>query len=93
MLAVLPAGAAACSRDETTYFDGFLDESCLDSLSSTTLDTFGGLRLTTNGTPTETKWDTASELESGVTWSSVPFGPVGRGTLAIDTSGGAGGPA
>ena len=45
----LPAAARACSNDDTAYFDGFLDTSCLQALNGTTLDTFGGLRLTTNG--------------------------------------------
>jgi hypothetical protein len=62
--------AQACSQDDTAYFDGFLDTSCLDTLNETTLDTFGGLRLTTNGTPTATAWDTASDFDTGITWDA-----------------------
>jgi predicted GH43/DUF377 family glycosyl hydrolase len=90
---ILPAAAQACSQDDTAYFDGFLDTTCLDSLGSTTLDTFGGLRLTTNGSPTATGWDTEGEFTSGVNWSSKSFAPVGLSTLAIDASGGSGPPA
>ena len=46
-----PAPAYACSKDDTAYFDGFLDTTCLLApLTNTTIDTFGGLRLDTNGT-------------------------------------------
>jgi predicted GH43/DUF377 family glycosyl hydrolase len=73
---VAAAPAAACSRDDTAYFDGFLDSSCLQApLSNMTIDTFGGLRLTTNGTATTTAWDTNSDFTTQ--------GPVGTGTLAI----------
>jgi predicted GH43/DUF377 family glycosyl hydrolase len=90
---VIPGMAQACSQDDTAYFDGFLDTSCLDTLNETTLDTFGGLRLTTNGTPTATAWDTASDFDTGITWDAVPFAPVGMRTLATDTGGGSGEPA
>ena len=85
-----PGAAQACSQDDTAYFDGFLDDSCMTSLSSTTLDTFGGLRLTTNGTPLSTIWDAAAEFDGGITWESISFGPVGTRTLATDTTGGTG---
>ncbi|HEX6228932.1 MAG TPA: hypothetical protein VFZ41_05655 [Solirubrobacterales bacterium] len=90
---LLPGAAHACSQDDTAYFDGFLDTSCLDTLSGTTLDTFGGLRLKTSGTPSTTSWDTAADLDTGITWDSVPFAPVGLRTLETDISGGNGGPA
>lgn len=52
---VASAPAQACSVDDTAYFDGFLDSVCLAApLQNTTIDTFGGLRLTTNGAPTTT---------------------------------------
>jgi len=70
LVILLPAAAQACSQDDTAYFDGFLDTSCLDTLSGTTLDTFGGLRLTTNGAPTTTAWDTASDFGTGISWDS-----------------------
>ena len=47
--------AAACSHDDTAYFETFLDTSCLQApLSKTTLDAQGGLRLVTNGVPATT---------------------------------------
>jgi predicted GH43/DUF377 family glycosyl hydrolase len=88
---VVPASAFACSRDDTAYFDGFIDSSCLLApLNATTIDTFGGLRLTTNGTPETTSWDTDTELEDGVTYQGSPFGPVDVSTLAVLGAGNAG---
>lgn len=76
--------AQACSRDDTAYFDGFLDSSCLQApLTNTTIDTFGGLRLTTNGAATTTAWDSDGDFTNGVSYQSATFGPVGRSTLAI----------
>src|SRR5215208_7490417 len=78
-----PATAHACSKDDTAYFDGFLDSSCLLApLDDTTIDTFGGLRLTTNGAPATTAWDTDAELDDGISHQGTPFAPVGVGTLA-----------
>jgi predicted GH43/DUF377 family glycosyl hydrolase len=85
LLTLAAAGpAAACSKDDTAYFDGFLDSSCLLApLTNTTIDTFGGLRLTTNGTATTTSWDvTNPDFTTGVSYQSKTFGPVGQGTLA-----------
>jgi len=71
-----PAPAYACSKDDTAYFDGFLDTTCLLApLTNTTIDTFGGLRLDTNGTPTTKAWDSDPDF-------TAP-GPVGRSTLAV----------
>ena len=52
---IAPGRAAACSHDDTAYFETFLDTSCLQlPLSGTTLDAQGGLRLVTNGLPVTT---------------------------------------
>jgi predicted GH43/DUF377 family glycosyl hydrolase len=89
-LFALPAPAHACSRDDTAYFDGFLDDSCLLApLDGTTIDTFGGLRLTTNGAPATTSWDSDAELDDGVSYQGSPFGPVGVSTLARSGTGAA----
>jgi predicted GH43/DUF377 family glycosyl hydrolase len=78
--------AHACSKDDTAYFDGFLDTTCLQApLTNTTIDTFGGLRLTTNGAATTTAWDSDADFTTGVTYQSATFGPVGKSTLAIDS--------
>jgi predicted GH43/DUF377 family glycosyl hydrolase len=80
--------AHACSVDDTAYFDGFLDAQCLTApLQNTTIDTFGGLRLTTNGAPTTTPWDTNADFDTGITYQSKLFGPVGAGTLARNGTG------
>ena len=87
-LIVLPASAHACSKDDAAYFDGFLDSSCLLApLDGTTIDTFGGLRLATNGTPVTTSWDTDTELDDGVSYEGSPFGPVGVSTLGRSGTG------
>jgi predicted GH43/DUF377 family glycosyl hydrolase len=78
----------ACSRSDTLFYETFLDLSCLQQpLTNTTLDAQGGLRLTTNGTPGVTAWDTDSDFENGVTHEGVTFPPVGVGTLARTGSG------
>jgi predicted GH43/DUF377 family glycosyl hydrolase len=85
---VLPSAASACSQDDTAYFDGFLDASCLSTpLNNTTLDTFGGLRLTTTGTPVSVAWDTDTNFNTGATSDLTTVGPVGVSTLATDGSG------
>src|SRR5215216_4437152 len=82
ILVAAPAPAQACSKDDTAYFDGFLDSSCLLApLTGTTIDTFGGLRLRTNGTPVTTGWDTDTEFVDGIIYEGSPFGPVGVSTL------------
>jgi predicted GH43/DUF377 family glycosyl hydrolase len=79
----LPGSAWACSTDETAHFETFLDTTCLQTpLVNTELGALGGLRLTTNGTPVSTLWDTDTELDTGVTHESVLFPPVGVSTLA-----------
>ena len=85
---IVPGRAAACSHDDTAYFETFLDTSCLQlPLSSTTLDALGGLRLTTNGTVVTTPWDTDIDLDSGVNFQATLFPPVGVRTLARSGTG------
>ena len=80
----VPATAAACSKDDKSYFDGFPDASCLlPGAANTEIDTLGGLRLATNGTPVSASWDTKSELEDGITYEGSPFAPVDRSTLEV----------
>ena len=84
----LPGSAWACSTDATTYFETFLDTTCLQTpLVNTQLGALGGLRLTTNGTPTSTLWDTDTQLDAGVSHESVTFPPVGTSTLARSGTG------
>ncbi|MGK2878594.1 MAG: hypothetical protein ACSLFF_08475 [Solirubrobacterales bacterium] len=78
----LPAGASACSVDDTNYLESFLDTSCVQTLTNTALDAQGGLRLTTNGVASATTWDTDANFDTGVTFLSQPFGPVGLKTLS-----------
>jgi hypothetical protein len=48
----VPGRAFACSRDDSEYYETFVDTTCLQApLNNTTLDALGGLRLATNGTP------------------------------------------
>jgi predicted GH43/DUF377 family glycosyl hydrolase len=85
---VLPPLSQACSRSDTLFYETFLDVTCLQQpLVNTTLDAQGGLRLTTNGTPGVTAWDTDTEFANGITHQSVVFPPVGVGTLARSGSG------
>ncbi len=85
-----PGQAAACSHDDTAYFETFLDTSCLQlPLSGTTLDALGGLRLATNGVPLTTPWDTADDFVNGVNFQSILFPPLGVSTLAVSGTGSA----
>src|SRR4029453_12330988 len=85
---VLPPLSQACSRSDTLFYETFLDVSCLQQpLVNTTLDAQGGLRLTTNGTPGVTSWDTDTDFANGITHQGVVFPPVGVGTLARSGSG------
>src|SRR5436309_2547256 len=90
LLAVLiaPGRAAACSHDDTAYFETFLDTSCLQTpLANTTLDALGGLRLVTNGVPVTTSWDTDTDFMNGVNFQAMLFAPLGVSTLAVSGSG------
>jgi predicted GH43/DUF377 family glycosyl hydrolase len=90
VLAALGAAgpAAACSHDDTAYFETFLDASCLQApLSNTTLDAQGGLRLVTNGVPATTAWDTDTDFVNGVNFQSLLFASVGVSTLAVSGAG------
>ena len=67
-----PGTALACSRDDSNYFETFLDTSCLQPpLTNTALDALGGLRLATNGTPFASTWDTDTDFDTGVTYQSA----------------------
>ena len=86
----LPAAGWACSTDETAHFETFLDTSCLQTpLVNTELGALGGLRLTTNGIPVSTLWDTDAQLDGGIAHESVAFPPVGVSTLARSGTGAA----
>src|SRR6266581_9216136 len=92
VLAALTAAgrAAACSHDDTAYFETFLDTSCLQApLSNTTLDALGGLRLVTNGVPATTAWDTDGDFVNGVNFQATLFPSVGVSTLAVTGTGAA----
>ncbi|HEY3051474.1 MAG TPA: hypothetical protein VGJ40_07075 [Gaiellaceae bacterium] len=85
---LLPALGQACSRDDTLFYETFLDATCLQQpLQNTTLDALGGLRLTTNGTAGATAWDTSTDFDSGVTHQGVTFPPIGVRTLTRNGSG------
>jgi hypothetical protein len=86
--ALAPAASQACSRDDAVFYETFVDTSCLQlPLVNTTLDALGGLRLTTNGTPGVTAWDTHTDFDNGITFQSVTFPPVGVRTLTRTGSG------
>lgn len=87
---VAPSLASACSTDNTTWLESFVDQSCLVTpLVNTTLDAQGGLRLTTSGTPTPTTWDSDTNFTTGITHDTKPFGRVGLSTLAVSGAGSA----
>ncbi len=80
-LLTAPSIAAACSQDNATYFESFLDATCLQSpLTQTTLDALGGLRLDTNGPATVKTWDTDMDFAGVVGPPAYPR--VGVSTLA-----------
>jgi predicted GH43/DUF377 family glycosyl hydrolase len=89
LTALTAAGrAAACSHDDTAYFETFLDTSCLQvPLSNTTLDALGGLRLSTNGVPVTSVWDTDADFVNGINFQATLFPSVGVSTLAVSGSG------
>jgi len=85
-----PGTAFACSRDDSNYFETFVDATCLQQpQTNTTLDALGGLRLTTNGTPFNTIWDTDTDFNTGVSYQSQVFPPVGVSTLHTSGTGAA----
>src|SRR5690242_19083493 len=78
----------ACSQDDANYFETFSDASCLQSpLPNTTLDALGGLRLATNGAPSISTWDTDTDFNTGINYSSTLFPPVGVSTLFTSGTG------
>jgi len=82
------SAAQACSRDDSAFFETFIDTSCLQlPLTNTTLDALGGLRLTTNGAPSVAPWDSNTDFDSGITYESVTFPPVGVRTLVRSGTG------
>jgi predicted GH43/DUF377 family glycosyl hydrolase len=83
-----PGVARACSKDDTTFYETFLDLSCLQApLNNTTLDALGGLRLATNGAAATTAWDTDADFNTGVGYQGTTFGPVGVRTLVTSGTG------
>ncbi|TMK77340.1 MAG: hypothetical protein E6G45_10045 [Actinobacteria bacterium] len=85
-----PSAAQACSRDDSVFYETFIDTTCLQlPLTNTTLDAQGGLRLTTNGVPSVTPWDSNTDFDNGITHQSVLFPPVGVGTLVRNGTGAA----
>lgn len=87
LLALVAGSAQACSKDDNNYLDSFLDVTCVESLSNTTLDARGGLRLVTNGTASSTTWDTDFEFDSGATHQTTLYAPVGVRTLSRSGTG------
>jgi predicted GH43/DUF377 family glycosyl hydrolase len=81
LAALLPGPATACSVDDTTYFESFLDASCVQSTTNTSVDALGGLRLNTDGAASSTAWDSDADFDSGITYQSTAFPPVGLSTL------------
>jgi len=78
----VPGRAFACSHDDANYYETFVDATCLQApLTNTTLDALGGLRLATNGAPFMTTWDTNTDFNTGVSYQSQLFPPVGVSTL------------
>jgi len=85
---VAPGVAQACSKDDATFYETFLDTTCLQPpLTNTTLDALGGLRLATNGAPTTSSWDTDTDFNTGVGYQGTTFGPVGVRTLTTNGTG------
>lgn len=83
-----PPAAIACSTDDATYLESFLDATCLATpLTGVTLDARGGLRLDTAGSSQTLTWDTDTEFQDGVVHDAVAFAQVGVSTLAQSGSG------
>lgn len=88
LLLSAPPIAQACSRDDSVFYETFIDLTCLQQpLTNTTFDAMGGLRLTTNGTSTATVWDSHSDFDSGISYESVTYPSVGVRTLARNGTG------
>jgi len=88
LLMTVPGVAQACSRDDAVFYETFIDVTCLQQpLTNTTLDALGGLRLTTNGTPATTSWDSHTDFDNGIAHESVTYPPVGARTLVRTGSG------
>jgi predicted GH43/DUF377 family glycosyl hydrolase len=86
----LPGRAFACSHDDASYYETFVDATCLQApLTNTTLDALGGLRLATNGTAFTTTWDTDNDFNKGVSYQSLTVPPVGVSTLHTTGTGAA----
>ena len=87
---VAPGVGQACSKDDATFYETFLDSSCLQApLNNTTLDALGGLRLATNAAATTTAWDSDTDFNAGVGYQGTTFGPVGVRTLVTNGTGAA----
>ena len=85
---LVAAPGNACSRSDTLFYETFLDASCLQlPLTNTTLDAQGGLRLTTNGVASTSAWDSDTDFDSGITYQSILFPPVGVRTLTRSGTG------
>jgi predicted GH43/DUF377 family glycosyl hydrolase len=85
-----PGSAYACSRDDSNYYETFVDTTCLQQpLTNTTLDALGGLRLDTNGTAFTSTWDTDTDFNTGISYQSQLFPPVGVSTLQTSGAGAA----
>lgn len=86
----VPGKALACSRDDSNYYETFVDTSCLKApLTNTALDAQGGLRLVTNGAPLLSSWDTDTDFKNGISFQSLLFPPVGVSTLQTSGTGAA----
>lgn len=80
-LAAAPS-AYACSRDDSNYYETFVDATCLQTpLTNTTLDALGGLRLSTNGNPLTSTWDSDADFNNGISYQSILFPPIGYSSL------------
>ena len=88
LLLTAPAVGQACSRDDSVFYETFIDLTCLQQpLTNTTFDALGGLRLITNGAPATATWDSQTDFDSGVAHESITYPPVGARTLTRTGSG------
>src|SRR5688572_10463643 len=88
VLVAAPA-AHACSTDDTSWFETFIDDSCLTSMTATEIDPFGGLQLATNGLLARVRWDTVADFTTGAAGATGPTGPAGpvgaTGPIGVST--------